>query len=113
MIEELPEGSRYTAIMSAPESREGHPQPEPDPEAIALYDRRFWTTERQFIAQQINALHQIIVLSGNWKKGKEPKFPVVGPLEWQPQEQRNKALQTKSSVPATTANVMRKFGWNG
>lgn len=113
-IRELPEGARYTALMSAPESREGLPEPEYDPAAEALHDRRFWTADRRLWAQQINALHQLILVNGKWKKGKEPEFPVVGPLEWHPPEQRKKEQAALGvSEPVTVLAAMKAFGFTG
>lgn len=114
MLRELPEGARYTALMSAPERREGLPEPVYDPEAEALYDRRYWTSDRQHTAQIINALSNLIAVSGKWRKGKEPDFPVVGPIAWRPPEQRRKELSTrKPEGPVTVLDAMRAMGFQG
>lgn len=114
MLRQLPEGARYTAIMSAPESREGLPEPEYDPEAEALYDRRYWTTDRQHTAQIINALSNLVEVTGTWRKGKEPNFPVVGPISWRPPEQRQKELEArKPEGPVTALDAMRAWGFQG
>lgn len=114
MLRQLPEGARYTAIMSAPERREGLPEPVYDPEAEALYDRRFWTPDRQHDAQMINALYSLVTLTGNWKKGKEPNYPVVGPIEWRPPEQRKKELEErKPEGPVSVLDAMKAWGFQG
>lgn len=117
MLEELPEGARYTALMSAPENREGLPEPEYDPKAEEYYDRRYWTSDRQHLAQIQNAINQLIVVAGGegkWKKGKEPDFPIIGPLAWQPEEQKEKARKAKEpKKPATVLDAMRAWGYTG
>lgn len=114
MLRQLPEGARYTAIMSAPESREGLPEPAYDPEAEALYDRRFWTADRQHTAQMLNALYNLVTLTGHWKKGKEPDFPVVGPIAWHPPEQRKKELEArKPEGPVSVLDAMKAWGFQG
>jgi hypothetical protein len=114
LIQDLPEGARYTALMSAPEHREGLPEPEYDPAAESLHDRRFWTPDRRLNAQMINALHQLILVSGKWKKNHEPEFPIVGPLEWHPPEQLKKEQAARGvQEPVTVLAAMKAMGFTG
>ncbi|MBT2587952.1 hypothetical protein [Arthrobacter sp. ISL-95] len=108
MMRQLPEGSRYAAIMSAPmDGDEAKEEPEIDPEMAAAIGRRYWTPDRQLIAMQINAIRDLTVISGNWEKGKEPKFPVIGPPEWRGEK------PTKKAEPVTNSDVLKALGWNG
>ena len=107
MMHHLPEGSRYVAIMSAPmdDDEAKRPEPEIDPELSALTARRYWTQDRRLTATQINALYNLILVSGNWEEGKEPKFPVIGPPEWRG--------ETAKKKPVTNNDVLKALGWNG
>ena len=105
MMRHLPEGSRYVAIMSAPMDDDAT-RPEIDPETEAAYNRRFWTSDRKLIAQEINAIRDLTLVTGHWDKGKEPKFPVVGPPEW-----RGETAAKKK--PVTNNDVLKALGWNG
>lgn len=108
MMRHLPEGSRYAAIMSAPmDGDEARPLPEPDPEALELYNRRFWTQDRRMAAMQLNALRDLTLVTGNWPKDKQPKFPVIGPAEWRGEKPAKKA------EPITNNDVLKALGWNG
>jgi len=107
MMHHLPEGSRYVAIMSAPmdDDEPKRPEPEIDPELSAAIARRYWTQDRRLTATQINALYNLILVSGNWEKGKEPEFPVIGPPEWRG--------ETAKKKPVTNNDVLKALGWNG
>jgi len=106
MMRHLPEGSRYVAIMSAPMDDDAK-KPEIDPETEAAYNRRFWTSDRKLIAQEINAIRDLTLVTGHWEKGKEPKFPVVGPPEWRGE------TAAKKKQPVTNSDVLKALGWNG
>jgi hypothetical protein len=107
MMRQLPEGSRYAAIMSAPmDDDEARPEPEIDPATEAAMQRRYWTSDRKLKAMEINAIRDLTLVTGHWEKGKEPKFPVIGPPEW-----RGETAAKKK--PATTNDVLRALGWNG
>lgn len=104
----LPEGSRYVAIMSAPKDDDtAQPEPEINPEVEAAYARRYWTQDRKLTAMQINAIRDLTLVTGNWPKGKEPKFPVIGPPEWRGEN------PAKKKQPPTTNDVLKALGWNG
>ena len=108
MMRHLPEGSRYVAIMSAPmDDDKQQPKPEIDPAVEAAMERRLWTTDRKLKAQEINAIRDLTLVTGNWQKGKEPKFPIIGPPEWR---RENPA---KKKQPVTNADVLKALGWNG
>lgn len=108
MMRHLPEGSRYVAIMSAPmDDDEARPEPVSNPEQEAAAVRRFWTSDRKLIAQQINAIRDLTLVTGNWPRDKQPKFPVIGPPEW-----RGENL-AKPKQPPTTNDVLKALGWNG
>jgi len=108
MMRNLPEGSRYAAVMSAPmDSEEAKNLPEPNPETLAAFERRYWTSDRKLTAMQINAIRDLTLVSGNWPKDKQPKFPVIGPAEW-----RGEA-PTKKAEPVTNDQLLKALGWNG
>lgn len=107
MMRHLPEGSRYVAIMSAPMDDDETQKPEIDPEVEAAYQRRFWTSDRKLKAQEINAIRDLTLVTGKWEKGKEPKFPLIGPPEWRGESAK------KKTEPATGSDVLRALGWNG
>lgn len=109
MIRHLPEGSRYVAIMSAPMDADEaeKPRPEIDPEIEAALERRFWTHDRKLQAQVINAVRDLTLVTGQWEKGKAPKFPVIGPPEWRGES------AAKKKKPTTTNDVLKALGWNG
>jgi hypothetical protein len=106
MMRQLPEGSRYVAIMSAPMD-DDKAIPEPDPEMVALIESRYWTRDRKLMATQINAIRDLTLVTGSWQKGKEPKFPVIGPPEWRGED------LAKKEQPPTTNDVLKALGWNG
>ena len=103
----LPEGSRYAAIMSAPMDDDEAEKPEIDPEKEEAYLRRFWTQDRRLMAQQINAIRDLTLVTGHWEKGKEPKFPVIGPPEWRGE------VPASKKQPVTNNDVLKALGWNG
>jgi hypothetical protein len=54
---------------------------------------------------EINAIRDLTLVSGHWEKGKEPKFPVIGPPEWRG--------ETAKKKPVTNNDVLKALGWNG
>lgn len=82
MLRNLPEGSRYTAIMSAPGGEDEPEQPPLDPEVEGMLERKLWTTDRKLLAQLINAVNTNTRYSVEWAKDHEPDFTVVGPAAW-------------------------------
>lgn len=109
MMRHLPEGSRYVAIMSAPmdDDKAADSKPEIDPEIEAAMERRHWTHDRKMQALLINAVRDLTLVTGHWEKGKEPKFPAIGPPEWRGES------AAKKKQPPTTNDVLKALGWNG
>lgn len=101
MIRNLPEGARFTAIMSAPDGGE---RPPLDAEVEEMLDRKLWTTDRLLQAQLINAVRDLtrVTGSGKWEKGKEPDFPIVGPASWR---EPAPGEPTPASKPKTVDDV--------
>ena len=94
--------------MSAPGDPDSTTErPALDPEIASMLDRQTWTTDRRLMAQLINSVNTLISLTGKWEKGKEPKFPVIGPVEWRDQQSQAGAAGGNHSVDAT---LHRLFG---
>lgn len=100
MIRHLPEGSSFTALMSAPEKQEGREPP--DPETQALFDRKFWTGDRQLLAQLINAINTQTRIADQRAGGKLPEFPVIGPAAWS--DPAGHATTSKMAAPAASVD---------
>lgn len=95
----------FTAIMSAPADDEPGDKPEPDPELVALLDRKTWTEDRRLMAQLINSVNILVRYLPSWQEGKHPDFPLVGPAEW-----RGKTDESKEAPKATSVmDVLRLF----
>lgn len=95
----------FTAIMSAPDDGEQDDRPDPDPELLALLDRKTWTEDRRLMAQLINSINILVRYLPTWQEGKEPDFPLVGPAQW-----REKRDETKDAPKATSVmDVLRLF----
>lgn len=109
MMRHLPEGSRFVAVMSAPmdDDKPADSKPEIDPVIEAAMERRHWTHDRKMQALLINAVRDLTLVTGHWEKGKEPKFPAIGPPEWRGE------TAAKKKQPLTTNDVLKALGWNG
>lgn len=108
MIRNLPEGSRLLAARAANTAAdEDLPDMPIDPRTEALMDHRTWTLDRRLKAMEVNALYTLISLTGNWKEGKIPDFPTIGPSDWRPE------TKTKSEELKDNFDVLRKMGWPG
>lgn len=93
LIEQLPEGNLYTAIMSAPGDGAAEQEAEePDPEREALIERATWTFDRKQMAQLINVMQFIAVNLHPWEKGQAPKFDPAGPSSWFEKEEPKKRV---------------------
>lgn len=116
-LNNLPEGARYPAAVvydHPPEPEEpGAPKVPEDPRMKAIHDARLWTSDRRLMATAINAIFSNTAVSGTWKDNKPPKFPTVGPPEWQPAEQKAVTSSTKSAEPKDLYEVLGKMGWPG
>jgi hypothetical protein len=76
-----------------------------DPRREEVADHRTWTMDRRLKATEINAIYNLIAVSGQWGKEGPPDFPVIGPAAWQPKKQ--------SDEPKDNFDVLRKMGWPG
>lgn len=99
MLRHLPEGSSFSAVMSAPDAQEQRLPPEP--ELQALYDRKFWTGDRQLLAQLINAINTQTRIADQRAGGKLPEFPIVGPAAWSEKPSRK---PTSKAAPAASVD---------
>lgn len=113
-LRNLPEGARFPAAV-AYDNREIADKTElpADPRADAIAEARVWTTDRRLSATLINAIFTNTAVSGNWKDGKPPTFPVVGPPEWRPEEQVKLTAKAEPEDPKDLYDVLRKMGWPG
>lgn len=81
LIRHLPEGSTYVALLqSAP--AEDDATDTPPAELDPVYENQLWTTDRMLMAQLINSVNMLIRHSIEWKDGKAPDLPIIGPSEW-------------------------------
>jgi hypothetical protein len=108
MLRNLPEGARFTAAAIIDKPEETTALLTPNPRMDAVMDHRTWTLDRRLKAMEINALHSIIAVSGQWGKKGPPTFPTIGPAEWQP-ETKPKALEE----PKDNFDVLKRMGWPG
>lgn len=108
MLRNLPEGSRYTAALSVDRTTEEPEDDEAlsDPRMEAVMDARTWTLDRRLKAIEINAMYSLIQVSGQWKDGKPPHFPTIGPADWQ-------EPNTKSNELKDNYDVLKRMGWPG
>lgn len=109
MLRNLPEGSRFTAA-AAIDAPEGNLTPErrPDPRMEAVMEHRIWTLDRRLKAMEINALHSIIAVSGQWGKKGPPTFPTIGPAAWQSENKPKPSAEPKDNF-----DVLKRMGWPG
>lgn len=97
MIRNLPEGSRYVT------ARNKDVDALPEGEDIKLtadetrqLDAQIWTFDRQLQAMVINSINSNTVMTGGpWKDDSPPKFPVAGPIDWDPERKRKLAAKEK------------------
>ncbi|WP_218024605.1 hypothetical protein [Glutamicibacter uratoxydans] len=96
LISKLPEGSRFTVRVHF-DRREKGVKGDPDPETEAFMDAQYWDGDRLLFAQFINAIRELTMVTGagKWKKGKEPKYSIVGPREWREDSEKP---ESKASV---------------
>lgn len=100
LIRHLPEGSIYAAtLQSAPAEDVATEEPpaEPDP----AYEAQLWTTDRMLQAQLINSVNMLIRHSIDWKDGKAPELPIIGPAKW-----RDEGPNATPSKPLTVMDVI-------
>lgn len=112
MLSQLPEGSRFGIARHSGDTTES--VRDLDPELEAKLDRAYWTGDRLLLAQLINSVNELLLMFGTgrrWKKGKEPKYPIVGPLAWHPPEQREK--KSSASQTSVSERLRHAFGFGG
>lgn len=87
MIRNLPEGSRYVAVRAH--------DVDTMPEDIKLsaseqkrIDATTWTFDRRLLAMITNAVNSNTAMTGGPWKGDPPKFPIIGPMEWDADKMR-------------------------
>lgn len=102
LIGQLPEGSRYGLryhFDHREELAEVAKESSKDAEYDSWMDSQYWNGDRILWAQAINAIRELTMVAGagKWKKGKEPKYPVVGPAEWRDGDSKN-PTNSKASV---------------
>lgn len=113
LIGELPEGSRYGQRYHFDHREEAateRAKADVDDEMSAWLDTQFWTGDRLMIAQLINAVRELTMVTGagKWRKGKEPEYPIVGPAEWRDGNSKNPA-----DKKAPIADRLHKFFFGG
>lgn len=126
MIRDLPRDARYPVLLAWQKKKNAKTEepeggPEYDEEAMERWEMRQWSSlERELLAGQLNTLNNLLRFVPEWKK-RPPESPVVGPVEWWPEEQlrnRNKKLQKKKKEAHGTGGpsvgeVMAAFGYSG
>lgn len=111
MIRNLPEGSRYVAVRA----HDVDQMPE-DIKLSSSEQRRIdaitWTFDRRLQAMIVNSINANTVMTGGpWQKGKEPKFPPLGPMDWDPDKKRKlDARERVESGNWTNWDVARALG---
>lgn len=109
-IRHLPEDAAYTAIMSAKVDGGEVTPPEPDPEIAAQMEAMTWNFDRKLMAQLINAVNLNTRVSTQWKDGKAPNFPTVGPSSWSNPKGTPPKAEDKQ---VTVLDVMKAWGYDG
>lgn len=110
MIRNLPEGSRYVAVRAS-DVDEMPTDIEMSAEEQRRIDAQIWNFDRKLQAMIVNAVNTNTALTGKWKKGKTPEFPIAGPIEWD--EKRLRQLKAKEKVDKNDWNnwdVARALG---
>lgn len=113
LISLLPEGSRYAKryhFDHREELAEARKESPADAEYDAWLDSQYWDGDRMLLAQAINAIRELTMVAGagKWKKGKEPKYPLVGPEEW-----RNSDSKNPTDKKAPVSDRLHKFFFGG
>jgi hypothetical protein len=113
MIRNLPEGSRYTAVRAA-DVDEKQEDIELSLREQQILDARIWNFDRRLWAMQINAVNTNTTALGHWQKGKEPKFPIIGPMDWDPARKKRAEIHEKVQKGEwTNWDIMRALGGGG
>ena len=73
---------------------------------------RTWTTDRQLLAMNINAIRENTIISGNWAKGKTPELDITGPTDWDPKRKKRREVRKQvAEQTVTAAQVLQAMGW--
>lgn len=115
MVRNLPEGSRFNAVMSVdfPDHDEDTNEPktaeqiERETRAEAIADARAWTLPHRLQAMEINAVNMSTVATGHWGPDGPPDFPTIGPAHWQ----QPTAASKKEAEYTDNFDFFRKMGW--
>jgi hypothetical protein len=91
MVRNLPEGSRYHAVVAVDHKPDS--DQEADPHLEALLDHRVWTIDRKLMAATVNAINMNTAATGMWSE-KPPDFPIVGPASWKEEEPKEEEEYT-------------------
>lgn len=104
LIRHLPEGSLYVSILqSAPE--EDLPVRTSEPLVIdPVQESQTWTHDRLLMAQLINSVNLLVRHTIQWKDGKAPQLPLIGPASW-----RGEGDKPKTSKPLTVQDVINNI----
>jgi hypothetical protein len=112
-IRHLPEGSRFVARWSR-DHPEGADAIELTPAQEKYFEARTWNQDRRLLAIIANAVNQNTLALGHWAKNKEPEFPVVGPVEWDPKRRKRQEIREQIQQGAvSTADILKAMGWKG
>lgn len=128
MIRDLPQGSRYVALLTWQERRGEREDPEPSEERKALEEqheiRQWSSTDTQLQAATVNVLQNILRYTPQWKKT-PPESEVIGPSWWKEKDAKPKrrflqeephGAKGQATEPAKQASVldaMRAMGFDG
>lgn len=107
MIRHLPEGSNYVAaLQSAPakELKELLGTTDEPAEIDPVQENKIWTMDKVLMAQLINSVNMLIRYSIEWKDGKPPNLPIVGPAKW-----RGEGPDITPSKPESVADTLNRI----
>jgi hypothetical protein len=105
MIRHLPEGTNYVAqLRSAPAEPADDDTDTTPAEIDPVQEALMWTHDRLLQAQLINAVNMLVRHSIQWKDGKAPELPIVGPAEW-----RGEGANATPSKPMSVADVLNNL----
>lgn len=103
MIRHFPEGTNYVAMLRSAPAEDAPTSEEKDIEPDPIQENLNWTQDRMLMAQLINSVNMLVRYSIQWKDGKSPDLPLVGPAEWRGEGQSN------ASKPQTVADVLNNL----
>ena len=106
MLRNLPEGSRYYAVMAV-DRKDDQPAEarESDPRTEEIMDHRVWTMDRRLVAMLINAVNLNTTVSGHMDKS---PFETIGPSSWSEDEPKKPAAEQEFT---DNFDFFRKMGF--